>query len=502
MDAVPSDVASLSELAHNYEARGAIDEARKLYERIGEQVPFDIHNTMQELRCATNTCYWQRYEHLQRLVQGAVRYKRSWVTGETAIASPNLNAEDQRICAQRNAEAICAHTKQETASPEDKSHQNALPTSGLGKPQLDGRKKLRVGFLGRDFYNQATTYLMVGLIEEHDRHSFDYIAFDYGPVRDDALHRRMVSAFDHFHRLHEESNESICDLIRLEAIDVLIFLRAPTDARCGILAMRPAKIQISYLYYPSSFGAGLVDALVADPTIIPVGMESHYSEKIIRLPQCYQPNDAIRPVPQPADREAFGLPKQAFVLANFGQAYKLTPRMFDLWCDILRRRSHCVLWLLSSHPSVIRNLRFEASVRGIHPDRLIFSPKVPTDRHLSRLTCADLALDTHPYGGHTGTSDALWAGVPVLTLLGGTFASRVAASLLKATGMDDLIARSEREYINIALQMIDNPTATVDRHIQLEARRHHAPLFDIKAYTKAFEKMLLTLTCKDPPEAI
>jgi predicted O-linked N-acetylglucosamine transferase (SPINDLY family) len=332
---------------------------------------------------------------------------------------------------------------------------------------------------------------MIGLVEMHDRAAFQYIAYNYGPTSGASpLVARARSAFEVFHDVGTLSNRDIAKRIAADDIDVLLFLRGPGDARTGVLALRPAPVQLAYLYYPGGFGFPLVDALIADPIVIPPELLHHYSERILHLPRCYQPNDARRPLPQPLSRSEAGLPDGAVVLANFAQSFKITPAAFDVWCRLLREHARCVLWLLDTHPSVVRNLRNEAAARGVDPARLLFAPMADTQEHLSRIACADLILDTWPYGGHTGTSDALWAGVPVVARCGQTFASRVAPSLLHSVGLDELVASDETQYFQIASSLIGNPKRREALRDHLRLGRSTFELFNPAGYARDFEALL------------
>ncbi|KVT84458.1 hypothetical protein WK59_13475 [Burkholderia ubonensis] len=481
------DRQALFEIARGHHSRGELEEARRAYQTIGEQFAIDFDAAAQELLCSIHICHWQRYDYLQRVLRDTVRHSGGNVLGEPILASPYFNAQDLRTIAERHANEVCRK-----ALNDGKASGPAQPDAPVDQllALSAGGNRLRVGFLGCDFHDQATTYLMVGLIEQHDREHFEYIAYDYGSERDDAARRRILAAFDTCRCVPHLTSAEIAELIRRDQIDILVFLRNPADPRCEVLARRPAPVQLAYLYNPSGFGSSLVDFLVADSSVIPYELEHHYAEKIARLGRCYQPNDVLRPIPQSVRREEFNLPSDRFVLANMGSPFKITPTMFDVWCTILRQHHECVLWLLEPRDHVAANLRREATIRGVDPSRLIFGSIESTDRHISRLACADLMLDTYPYGGHTGSSDALWAGVPVLTLVGETFASRVAASLLAAVGLYDLAARTEQEYIEIAGRLIKDRSRHAAYRTYLSSRRWDLPLFDIQTYARDFEHML------------
>ncbi|MGF6766285.1 protein O-GlcNAc transferase [Paraburkholderia sp. GAS33] len=470
--------AAMIESADEYCKNGELDRARRIYQKVNEWDPVDFNLIGKELVCSLNVCNWQRYDYLQRVLRDTFRHKGGFAIGEPLLASPHFTADDLLEVSRRHMRGLFP--------PQNVRAQRTLDaTASTGK--------LRVGFLGADFYNQATMHLMIGLIEEHDRNRFEYIAYDSGPSIDDPLRQRAVQAFDRFRCVSDIENDEIVRLIEQDGIDILLFLRNLTDPRVGVLTQRPAPIQVAYLYNPSGFGAPAVDFLIADSVVVPPEFEHHYSERIARLPFSYQPNDRQRPLPQDCTRLELGLPEDRFVLVNLGSPFKVTPAMFDIWCRILREHPQCVLWLLQTNVAVAENLRLEASLRGVDPGRLYFAALEAIPRHITRLSCADLMLDTHPYGGHTGSSDALWAGVPVLTLVGETFASRVAASLLNAAGLSELAAHSETEYVDMAGLLIEDPRALAAYRSHLVSRRMNLPLFDVCSYARDFENLLLDL---------
>jgi protein O-GlcNAc transferase len=473
-----SSKTTMTRSADEHWQNGELEKERRIYQKVNEWEPGDFNLVSKELVCSLHLCNWQRYDYLQRVLRDNFRYKGGFLIGEPLLASPYFTAADLLEVGRRHIRGLSIR-------------ENVSPRRRLDA--TDTSEKLRVGFLGADFYNQATMHLMIGLIEEHDRSRFEYIAYDSGPSNDDPIRQRATQAFDQFHCVSESGNDEIARMIERDGIDILIFIRNLTDPRVGVLAQRPAPIQVAYLYNPSGFGAPAVDFLIADAVIVPPELERHYSERIARLPFSYQPNDRQRPLPQECTRQEFGLPGDSIVLANLGSPFKITPAMFDLWCRILREHPECVLWLLQTNVTVTENLRLEASVRGVDPDRLHFASLEAIPRHITRLSCADLMLDTHPYGGHTGSSDALWAGVPVLTLVGETFASRVAASLLNAVGLSTLATRSETEYVETAGRLIEDRRALAAYRSHLVSRRMNLPLFDVRSYARDFENLLLDL---------
>jgi predicted O-linked N-acetylglucosamine transferase (SPINDLY family) len=303
------------------------------------------------------------------------------------------------------------------------------------------------------------------------------------------MRKRLESAADRFVDLAPLSDEAAAQRIYDERIDILIDLKGYTAGdRPRIGAQRPAPIQVNWLGYPGSMGAGWIDYLIADHVLIPKEHERDYSERIVRLPHCYQPNDRKRArAGAGSKRSDCGLPENAFVFCNFNQPYKIEPGMFAVWMRLLSRIPRSVLWLLEEHPLAKENLRGEAGRHGVASERLVFAPMRPLAEHLSRYALADLVVDTFPYTSHTTGSDALWAGCPIVTLTGETFASRVATSLLANVGLERLVTRSPAEYEALAFELASNPTQLEALRRELHDRRGTLPLFDAPRTTRALE---------------
>ena len=347
--------------------------------------------------------------------------------------------------------------------------------------------RIRLGFVGCDFYEQATSYLMVGFVEAMDRSRFELFAYDTGPEPPNTPFRqRVVNAYDHMTSLHHLTDAQAADRIHQDRIDVLFSIKNPASARLGIFARRPAPVQIHYLYYPGTSGMPFFDYILADSVVIPPGHEHFYSEKVLRMEGCYQPNDASRPRPQETTRSQWGLPEDAVVLANFSQTYKITPQVFSLWCQLLQQDQKRILWLLCEQPHIQQRLRKEASTRGIDPRRIYFTSHLPTQQHLNRIRQADLIVDTYPYGGHTLTSDALWAGTPVVTMIGKTFASRVAASLLISVGMGALVAYNDAHYTRTVDALLSQPAHQVMLQQHMDSEKSQFGLFDPQGHAHRF----------------
>ena len=362
-----------------------------------------------------------------------------------------------------------------------------------GAPAVIARRgdRLRVGYLSSDFHDHATAYLTAGVFERHDRARVE--SFAYALDRDDggAMRRRLIAAFDHFADARALPDADVAARIAADDLDVLVDLKGHTHgARFGILARRPAPRQIHWLGFPGTLAHDAIDALVADPVVVPPGAERHYAERVLRMPVCYQPNDRKRPLPAAATRAGVGLPERGVVLACFNQAYKLTPSFLEIWLDALAARGDAVLWLTVPHARAQANLRAAAVARGVAAERLVFAPHVAQSAHLARLRCADLALDVLPYGSHTTGSDALWAGVPLLTCAGNTFAGRVGASLAAAAGLPTFVSASVADYRARLSELLERPDELAAARAHLEGGRTTLPLFDTETFTRDFERLL------------
>jgi predicted O-linked N-acetylglucosamine transferase (SPINDLY family) len=330
---------------------------------------------------------------------------------------------------------------------------------------------------------------MAELFERHDRDKFELVAFSFGPDANDGMRRRVLAAFDQFVDVRYRSDRDIALLARNMEIDIAVDLKGFTsDARVGIFAYRAAPLQVSYIGYPGTMAAGYIDYLIADRTLIPSTSQKHYSEKIAYLPNTYQVNDRKRAIAVKAfSREELDLPPAGFVFCCFNNNYKIAPATFDGWMRILKQVDGSVLWLLGDNPTAVHNLRKEAESRGVSAKRLIFAERMPMAEHLARHRAADLFIDTLPCNAHTTASDALWVGLPLITLMGESFASRVAASLLKAIGLPELVATSQEQYEALAIELAANAERLSQIRQKLERNRLIAPLFDTQLYTRHIE---------------
>lgn len=350
-------------------------------------------------------------------------------------------------------------------------------------------KKIRVGYLSCDFREHAVSYLILGLLESHDIERFDILGFDIGtndrsPVRD-----RVVASFKNFYELSHLSDIEIAKKIRDCEVDILVDLTGYTrGARTKVLAHGAAPIQVNYLGFPGTMGANeFIDYIIADDVLIPSGFDKYYSEKVVYLPNCFQPNDSNRLIGLPKDRTSYGLSKNSFVFASFTQAAKINEETFTIWLQIIRRTKDSVLWLIRESDTQEKNLKEYAARHGVLADRLIFSGVLPYSDHLARYRLVDLVLDTVPFNGGTTTSDALWAGAPVLTCSGDAFSSRMSASLLSALGAPELITSSLEEYSRVAVDLACRREKLSEIRQKINKNRETSNVFDSKSIANRLE---------------
>jgi predicted O-linked N-acetylglucosamine transferase (SPINDLY family) len=351
------------------------------------------------------------------------------------------------------------------------------------------RARIRIGYFSADFHDHATAYLMAELFETHDRTRFEVFGFSFGPCRDDAMGRRLRAAFDGFVDVRTLSDQEVALLARQMGIDIALDLKGfTTGNRVDIFAYRAAPVQVNYLGFPGTMGAGYMDYLIADRILIPEREIDHYSEKVVCLPHSYQVNDRRRPISDKIfSREELHLPSSGFVFCCFNNNYKINAATYDGWMRILARVGGSVLWLFEDNALAAVNLRKEAAIRGIDPSRLVFGQRLPLAEHLARHRAADLFLDTAPYNAHTTASDALWSGLPVLTLTGTTFAGRVTTSLLSALDLPELITATSQDYEALAVRLATHPEALAQLSEKLAANRLAKPLFDTPLFTRHLE---------------
>ncbi|HTY51128.1 MAG TPA: tetratricopeptide repeat protein [Steroidobacteraceae bacterium] len=347
--------------------------------------------------------------------------------------------------------------------------------------------RIRIAYLSSDFGEHPVSYLLTGVLEHHDRARFEVSALSLRAPDQGPYGRRIQGAVDRFLEVGGRSDADIARLIRALEVDVLVDLMGYTQGtRLPVLASRAACVQVGWLGYPGTLGARFMDYLIADEFVVPLEAEAHYAERIVRLP-CFQPNDEQRVLPGPASRAQAGLPAQGFVFCCLNATYKLNPPLFDVWCRILAQCPHSVLWLLGEEEATRENLRREAAARRVSPERLVFAPRCDYPSHLARLQQADLFLDTQPFSAGTTASDALWAGVPVITCPGEAFAARMAGSLLRAVGLPQLITGSLQEYERLAVSLAGDATTLQQLKAHLHEARAGSALFDSGSFCRNLE---------------
>jgi protein O-GlcNAc transferase len=425
------------------------------------------------LHCRMHLCDWSNFEterdHLVRSVRNGKEN-----TNPFAFLGVGSSAEDQFECAQ-----LWTRKRYPPSA------------SAVWRGEVYRHDRIRVGYVSSDFRQHPVADLIAGVFECHDRSQFDVLGISIGADDHSEIRRRVVRSFDKFIDATTLSVDEAAKRVKAEEIDILIDLNGATrEARTEIFARRPAPVQVNYLGYPGTMGARYFDYIVADPVLVPESQQGSYMEKVVYLPHSYLPHDdTSRPVSDRSfERSEFGLPADGFVFCCFNNAYKLNPHLFRSRMKLLKAVEGSVLWLSEQNATAVKNLRNEAAAAGVDPDRLVFAKRLPSSAdHLARHRLADLFLDTLPYNAHTTASDALWAGLPVLTQIGETFAGRVAASLLNAVGLPELIAATAEQFESMAVELATTPERLSAIKHKLAQNRATKPLFNTKLYTKHLE---------------
>lgn len=467
------------------------DEAAASFERALGASPSMTYTLGNLIRSETAICRWRDLEGHLRLLRERLG-DRSTVEEPFVAVTVLQSPQEQLLCAEAYAR--------------DKYAQQSAPPSPGARVRSNSR--LRLAYLSADFRQHPTAFLIAGLLERHDRSKFDVFGLSFGADDQGEMRQRVMRGLDRFLDVRDHDDAQVARLMRDLEIDIAIDLMAYTaHARPGILANRPAPVQVAYLGFPGTTGAGFIDYLVADRFVVPEQDQCWYSEKIVYLPDCYQVNDDRRRIAErtPA-RAAVGLPAQGFVFCCFNDNYKIQPQMFDIWMRLLGKIPDSVLWLLESNPWARQNLESEAKARGVDPHRLIFAPRLAPEEHLARQRLADLFLDTLPCNAHTTASDALWSGLPVLTCSGNTFAGRVAGSLLQAVGLPELITYTHQDYETLATRLASDATLLGGLREKLARNRSTHSLFDTDRFRRHIELAYLTMweirQTGNPPRAI
>jgi len=466
----PDFEGAYSNMGNALKDQGKLEEAIDAYNKALDIKPDFEGARASRLHYQAHICDWSN------IAKDIERLPRLGITKEHVSPFALLSLEDSperhRIRSQIYAEALFPQRTRSTW------------TRPLQKP-----KKLKIGYFSADFHNHATMFLMAQVFATHDSEQFNVHAFSYGPDKHDEMRQKVIADVDQFYDVRNMSDAEIVELALATNLDIAIDLKGFTkDYRLSFFSSRLAPVQISYLGYPGTLGTDFMDYIVADPTLIPADKRQHYSEQIIYLPHTYQPTDNQRKISNKKfTREQMGLPEDGFVFCCFNNNYKISPREFDIWLRLLGKVQGSVLWLLKSNKWAEQNLKRQAKARGVIAERIIFAERMPQAEHLARHRMADLFLDTFNYNAHTTTSDALWAGLPVVTKMGQGFAARVAGSLLNAIGLPELITINEEDYEALILELATNPTKLPKIKKKLVANRLTQPLFNTEMYTKHLE---------------
>ena len=426
---------------------------------------------------SSQTCDWTDYSRIRNLVEAGVS-RGELVATPLVVMALSTNPATQLTAAR----TLVASRHSTEVEP-------------LWRGERYRHARIRVAYLSANFHDHAIAYLMAGLFERHDRDRFEVFGVSYGSTTTGAMHARIAKSFEHFVDVRNCNEEQIAGLLREREIDIVIDLMGFTGgSRPDILAKRPAPVQVNYLGYPGTMGAAFVDYILADRFVIPEASRMHYAENVVYLPDTFQANDSDRQVVGAAPlRGEVQLPERGFVFCSFNNNYKINPDTFDVWMRILSRVGHSVLWLLGGNAAVVDNLRIEAERRGIEPSRLRFAPKVPYADYLTRYRTADLFLDTLPFNAGTTASDALWAGLPVLTVSGEAFASRMAGSLLQCAGLPELVTGSLEDYEALAVRLASDPDTLRDIRERLAVNRKTSPLFNTDRFRRHIESAFTTM---------
>jgi predicted O-linked N-acetylglucosamine transferase (SPINDLY family) len=456
------------------------DEALSAYDEAQALAP-DHPEAFGAAEAALAICDWGRIEKIAATVQSAIAAGRASVTPFVLLG----------LCDDPSLQLECARAYVKELLP---VRPKPLRTAAVRRRD-GGSGRIRLAYLSCDFQNHAMPYLTADLFDLHDRARFEVIACSFGRDDGSAMRARLVKAFDRFHDVQSNSDREVAEMLRDLEIDIVVDLKGHTkDARPGILSHRPAPIAATFLGFPGTIGADFIDYIVADAVAAPFTQERFYAEKIVHLPDCYFPNPATRQMTaRTPQRDEVALPNQGFVFCCFNNNYKITAPVFNVWMRLLSNVAGSVLWLLADNAGAERNLRREAAAHGIDPARLVFAPRLAVAEHLARQRLADLFLDTTPINAHTTASDALWAGLPVVTCRGNSLVARVAASILCAAHLPELVTDNLADYQACALRLALEPALLASIRRRLDENRASCALFDIARYTRHLEAAYTTM---------
>lgn len=472
-DNKPLLVMALNQLGRVLEMRKQLAEATAMLTRSLELEPEQPDVLHHWISLRQKQCAWPTYG----LLPGVSRRAMQDATSALSMLSISDDPADQLAAARRFVK---------------KKLRSEVPK--LADVAGYGHKRIRIGYCSGDFCLHPVSLLTVELFELHDRERFEVYGYCWSPEDGTPMRQRVINAMDHFTRIDVLSDEAAAERIRADEIDVLIDLQGQTaGARATMLAYRPAPVQITYLGLPATTGLPSIDYVIADRFLIPESEALHYSERPLYMPDVYQVSDRQRPVGPKPSRAQCALPSEGFVFCSFNNNYKFTPEVFAVWMNILRRVPASVLWLLGDNQWSMENLRKEAAARGVDPQRLIFAPRVSPENYLARYQVADLFLDSFPFNAGTTANDALWMELPLLTLCGRSFASRMAGALLTAAGLHSLITHTLNDYEEMAVELANRPDQLADLRDQLKSLKTEGALFDTPRFVRNLESSLETL---------
>jgi protein O-GlcNAc transferase len=484
----PSRTDITSNRAHLHNSQSRYLEAIADFRKVLELKPNFSEGLAGQAFAYKNICDWGSVAACHGKLEKQIQHNTSLVAPLVSIAF-GLSGENLLICARAFVDKQCSEIK-------------PLPTVAASAPSSN---RIRLGYLSSDFVEHAVGFQVAELFSLHDRAQFEVTAISLTASDNSDLHARFVDTFEHFIDASAMTDDAVAAEIQARGIDVLIDMNGHTKgARWGILARRPAPVQAAYLGFPGTTGASFIDYVIADPVIAPFDHQHTFTEQIVQLPHTYMVNDRHLAISETMPtRGAMGLPDTGFVFCCFNTSYKITPELFDVWMRLLKAVDGSVLWLRRFADATAANLQREATARGVDPQRLIFAKRADLPDHLARHRLADLFLDTLPFNGHSTACAALWAGLPVLTCLGETFAGRVGASLLAAIDLPELVATSPADYEAKALHLALQPAALADVQRKLEANRFTTPLFDTPGFVRALEaavtQMVAIRQAGEPP---
>lgn len=479
-DNMPEPIYNLANLIKEKEEE--LPEAVRLYKKVIKQEKDHSDALNGLLGCLRQLCDWNEAEKISTRLDILTKKEldKGNRTGETPYTAISRSDDPKRNL--QIAQAWSSYIENKVLSQNlnfyfDKSRKT--------------HSKIRIGYLSKDFTDHPIGHIIKGLFTKHDRRKFEVYCFSFGGNITDKYKKKIEQGCDHFVDISFMSFSDAAQRIHAEEIDILVDLMGHTNGtRLEIMAFRPAPVQISYLGFPGSLGADFIDYQIVDKVVVPQDVSKYYTEKLIYMPDCYQVNDSTQKISRKKfKRSDFNLPEGAFVFCSFNRLFKITPELFNCWMRILKEVPDSVLWLQGGNKISEANLRREALTRGINPERLIFSGMIPLERHLNRLMLSDLMLDTYIYSGGASTSHALRMGIPLVSLPGKTYLSRMSASLLHSVGMDELIAQDLKEYVDLAVKLANNPLKLKALKKRLAKNLKTTNLFNTKEFVHSLERV-------------